>query len=210
MDICCPYIRVSTHGHDRLKSLKNPFWIFQAFEIFTKEILSKNSKKILACHLWHIGWPCKASCLGEQDNITKSPQNPLWPESNLNNFVLPTFSPWPQLFGSCSYDQMRPLHQVVHQGEKICMTKSWKVHFYWFLGFTKVTLATLPKWAQNWWKALIICDISPCGVSWQMEIIYLPKPASNTFCHFTKIPFLASSTNLRRLNFLPRPLLVPL
>ena len=43
-----------------------------------------------------------------------------------------------------------------------------------------------------------------------MEIIYLPKPASNTFCHFTKIPFLASPTNLHELCFLPQPLLVPL
>ena len=34
-----------------VKPLKNPFWIFQAFEIFTKEIFPKNSKKILACHI---------------------------------------------------------------------------------------------------------------------------------------------------------------
>ena len=82
-----------------------------------------------------------------------------------------------------------------------------EIHFCWFLGFTKVALATLPKWAQNWWKALIICAISPWRVSCQMEFIGLPKQASNTFCHFTKIPFLTSSTNLHGLNFLPQLLL---
>ena len=164
-----------------VKSLKNPFWIFQAFEIFTKEIFSKNSKKILACHIWHVSWSCQVSCHGEQYNPMKSPQNhfcpfwslsnftlpnmskcsqtlwtcsngliihldqmaqvgenvisiklpqnPLWPESNLNNFVLPTFSPWPQLWWAYSHDQIRPLHQVVHQEEVICSTRSTQVHF---------------------------------------------------------------------------------
>ena len=152
-----------------VKPLKNPYWIFQAFEIFTKEIFSKNSKKILACHIWHIGWSWHASCLGEQDNITKSPQNhfcpfwslsnstlpnmskcsqtwctcsnglimyldqmaqvgendilikvpqnPLCPESNLNNFTLSTFLFCSQPLWACSKPQMMTLHQVVHQGE---------------------------------------------------------------------------------------------
>ena len=164
-----------------VKSLKNPFWIFQAFEIFTKEIFSKNSKKILACHIWHVGWSCQVSWLGEQDNIIKTSQNhfcPFWslsnftlpnmskcsqtlwtcsngliiyldqmaqvgeqvnlikvpqnsfcPEPYLNNFALPTFSPWPQLLWACSRDQMRHVNQVVHQGEVICSTRSTQVHF---------------------------------------------------------------------------------
>ena len=151
-----------------VKSLKNPFWIFQAFEIFTKEIFSNNSKKILACHIWHIRWSWQVLCLGEQYNIIKSPQNhfcPFWSlrnftlpniskcsqtlwtcsnviiihlgqvahvgeqvnlikvpqnslcsESNLNNFTLSTLSFCSQLLCACSHDQMRPLHQVVHQG----------------------------------------------------------------------------------------------
>ena len=38
-----PYIRVSTHGHVQNigQTPKKPFWIFQAFEIFTKEIFPK-------------------------------------------------------------------------------------------------------------------------------------------------------------------------
>ena len=171
-----------------VKSLKNPFRIFQAFEIFTKEIFSTNSKKILSSHIWHAWWSWQVSCHGEQYNPMKSPQNhfcpfwslsyftlpnmskcyktwctcsngqiihlyqmakvgenvilikvpqnPLWPESNLNNCVLPTFFPWPQLLWACSHDQMRPLHQVVHQGEVIFSTRSTQVHFCWFLGFT--------------------------------------------------------------------------
>ena len=145
-----------------VKSLKYPFWIFQAFEIFTKEIFSKNSKKLPASHTCIMWWSCQASCLEDQGNIIQSPQNhfctfwslsnstlpnmskcsqilwtcsndliihldqmaqvgenvilikvrqnPLWPESNLNNFVLPTFSPWPQLLWACSNDQMKLLH----------------------------------------------------------------------------------------------------
>ena len=152
-----------------VKPLINPFWILQAFEIFTKEIFSKYSKKILSCLIWHIGWSCQVSWLGEQDNIIKTsqnhfypfwslsnftlpnmskcsqtlwtcsngiiihldqmaqvgenvilikvPQNPLWPESNLNNSTLETFSYWSQLLWKCSEPQMMTLHQVVHQGE---------------------------------------------------------------------------------------------
>ena len=164
-----------------VKSLKNPFWIFQAFEIFTKEIFSKNSNKILACHTWHVWWSCQVSCHREQYNpmkpsqdhfcpfssltnfalsnmykcsqtwctcsngvimhldqmaqvgenvmLIKVPQNPSCPEPKLNNSTLETFSFWSQLLYTCSHDQMRPLHQVVHQGEVICSTKSTQVHF---------------------------------------------------------------------------------
>ena len=56
-----------------VKSPKNPFWIFQAFEIFTKEIFSKNSKKILACHIRHFGGLAKYHVL--ENKITSS--NPL-------------------------------------------------------------------------------------------------------------------------------------
>ena len=97
------------------------------------------------------------------------PQNPLWPESNLNNFVLPTFSPSSKLWWAYSHDQMRPLHQVVHQGELICMTKSWQSHFCWFLGFTKVTLATSPKWDQTWWNTLFLLSIL------KFEQLYIAK-----------------------------------
>ena len=75
-----------------VKSLKNPFWIFQAFEIFTKEIFSKNSRKIPSCHIWHIRWCCQVSYLGEQYNIIKSPQNHFCPFWSLSNFILPNMS----------------------------------------------------------------------------------------------------------------------
>ena len=141
----------------------------------------------------------------EENNILiKVPQNPLCPESNLNNFTLSTFLFCSQPLWACSEPKMMTLHKVVHQGEEFSLARSKQVHFCWFLGFTKVALATLPKWAQNWRKALIICAISPCGVSCQMKFICLPKPATNTICHFTKIPFLTSSTNLHGLNFLPQ------
>ena len=154
-----------------VKSLENPFWIFQAFEIFTKEIFSKNSRKIRSCQIWYDSWSWQVSCHGElynpmkspqnhfcpfwslsnftlpnmskcsqtlwtfssgliihldqmaqareQVNLIKVPQNPLWPESNLNNFVLPTSSPWPNF------------------GEHVHMTKwghysKWCIKEKWF------------------------------------------------------------------------------
>ena len=148
--------------------------------------------------------------VGEQVNLIKVPQNHSCPEPNLDNSTLETFSFWSQLLWAWSHDQMRPPHQVVHQGEVIWSTRSTQVHFCQFLGFTKVALATLPKWAQNGWTALIICAIAPCGASWQMEIIFLPKPTSNTFWQNLKIHVLTPSTNLQEFSFLPQPLLVPL
>ena len=55
-----------------------------------------------------------------------------------------------------------------------------------------------------------MCDISPSGVSWQVEIINLPKPSSNTFLQNFEMLIPASSTNLPEPIFLPQPLLVPL
>ena len=186
-----------------LKSLKRPFWIFQAFEIFTKEIFSIKYRKILACQQWRTWGSYKVSCHGEHYNPMKPSQNHFYPfsslnifalsnmskwsqtwctcsngvimhldqmaqvgenvilikvpqspsclEPNLNNSTLPSVSFWSEFLWTCSNPQMMRLHQVVHQGEKICMTKSWKIHFCWFLGFAKVTLATLLKWTQTWW-----------------------------------------------------------
>ena len=53
-----------------------------------------------------------------------------------------------------------------------------------------------------------MCDISPSGVSWQVEIIFLPKPTSNTFWHKFKMLVLAISTHLHELSFFPQPHLV--
>ena len=159
------------------KTLQNPFWIFQAFEIFTKEISLINPKNILACHIWHVWWSWQVSChaeqynpmkpsqnhfcpfsslknctlsnlskcsitwstcynglishldqvaqVGEQVILIKVPQNPFWPDPNLNNSTLPTFYLWPQNLWTCSKPQIMKLHQVVHQGELFCMTRSW-------------------------------------------------------------------------------------
>ena len=189
------------------KTLQNHFCPFQVFENFLQEIFSNKSRKILASHICIIWWPWNVSAQSKLFWFTKVPKNLLCTDSNLNNFTLPNYSKCPQTLWSCSKSQIMTLHQVVHQGEWFCMTRSWWMHFCWFLGFTKVALATLPKWAQNWWKALIICAISPCGVSCQIKFIWLPKSATNTFCHFAKIPFFTSSTNLHGLNFVSQLLL---
>ena len=55
--------------------------------------------------------------VGENVMLIKVPQNPLYPEPNLNRFTLATFSFWSQLLWAYSEPQMMTLHQVVHQGE---------------------------------------------------------------------------------------------
>ena len=94
VDIYFPYIRVSTHGHVQNigKPSQNHFFPFQGFEIFLQEIFSQKSKENPASHKCIFWSPGKASCQLKSFWFTKMPQNPLWPESNLNNFVLPTFS----------------------------------------------------------------------------------------------------------------------
>ena len=106
-----------------VKSLKNPFWIFQAFEIFTKEIFSKNSKKILACQIWHIRWSCQVSWLGEQYNIINYPQNHFCPFWSLSNFTLPTISKCFQTLWTCSNVLIIHLDQVAQVGEQVNWSK---------------------------------------------------------------------------------------
>ena len=183
MDVLSIYKSLNTWSCSKYWSnpSKNPFWIFQDFEIFTKEMFPKKFQENSSMSHMTCLMILPISCHGEQYNpmkpsqnhfcpfsslnifalsnmskcsqtwftssngvimhlyqmeqvgenviLIKVPQNPLWPESNLNKFVLPTFSPWPQLSWACSHDQMRPLHQVVHQGEVICSTRSAQVHF---------------------------------------------------------------------------------
>ena len=109
-----------------VKSLKSPFWIFQAFEIFTKETFSKNSEKILACQIWHDGWSWEVSCLGEQYNIIKSPQNHFCPFWSLSNFTLPNMSKCSQTWCTCSNGVIMHLDQMAQVGEKDIIIKCAK------------------------------------------------------------------------------------
>ena len=143
--------------------------------------------------------------VGENVILLKVPQNPSCSEPNLSNSTLPSVSFWSEFLWTCSNPQMMTLHQVVHQGEQICMAKSWKVPFCWFLGFTKVALATLPKWTQSWWNLLFSHAIWPCQASWQGKSICLPKPTSNTFWQKFKMHVLSISTNLLESKFVPQP-----
>ena len=106
-----------------VKSLKNHFWIFQAFEIFTKEIFSKNSKKILACQIWHIRWSCQVSWLGEQYHIIKSPQNHFCPFWSLSNFTLPDISKCSQTLWTFSNVLIIHLDQLAQVGEQVNLIK---------------------------------------------------------------------------------------
>ena len=105
------------------KSLKNPFWIFQAFEIYTNEIFSKNSKKLLACHTWHVWWSWQVSCQGEQYNPMKPSQNHFCPFSSLNNSALSNMSKCSQTWCTCSNGVIMNLDQMAQVGEHVILIK---------------------------------------------------------------------------------------
>ena len=131
-----------------VKPLKNPFWIFHAFEMFTKEIFSKNSKKILACHIWHVGWSCQASCLGEQHNITKSPQNYFCPFWSLSNSTLPNLSKCSQTWCTCSNGLIIHLDQMAQVGEQVNLIKEPQNPSCPEPNLNNSTLATFSFWPQ--------------------------------------------------------------
>ena len=128
-----------------MKSPQNHFCPFWSLSNFTLPNMSKCSQTWWTCSNGLIMHLDQMEQVVEEDILVKVPQNLLWPELNLNYFVLPTFSPWSQLWWAWSHDQIRPPHQVVHQGEVIYSTGSTQVHSCQFLGFTKVALETLPK-----------------------------------------------------------------
>ena len=133
------------------KSLKNPFWIFQAFEIFTKEIFSKNSKKILACHIWHIWWSSKASCLEDQENIIKPPQNHFCPFWSLSNSTLPNMSKCSQTLWTCSNGLIIHLDQMAQVGENVILLKVPQNPFCPEPNLNNSTLPSVSFWSEFLW-----------------------------------------------------------
>ena len=134
-----------------VKPLKNPFWIFQGFEIFTKEIFPKNSKKILACHIWHVWWSCQVLCLGEQYNSIKSPQNYFCPFWSLSNFTLPNMSKCSQTLWTCSNGIIIHLDQMAQVGESFILIKVPQNLSCPEPNLNNSTLATFSFWSQLLW-----------------------------------------------------------
>ena len=135
-----------------VKSLINPFWIFQAFEIFTKEIFFKNSREILACQIWHIWWSCKASCLEDQENIIKPPQNHFCPFWSLSNFTLPNVPKCSQTLWTCSNVIIIHLDQMAQVGEQVNLMKGPQNPSCPEPNSNNSTLATFSFWSQLLWK----------------------------------------------------------
>ena len=177
MDIYFPYIRVSTHGHvqNHGRNPPKPFLLKSSFWNISIRIFSINYRKIPARHTCYMWWSYKISSQPPLVCFTKIFQNPLCPDSNLNNFTLWSFFPWPQTLWACSKPKIVILHQVVDLGEVKCMPRSTEIWFCWFLGFYQVTLWTFFKCAQTWWSTLILPTLSPCSISWQENSICLPK-----------------------------------
>ena len=131
-----------------VKSLKNPFWIFQAFEIFTKEIFPKHSKKILACHIWHVWWSCQVSCHGEQYNPMKPSQNHFCPFSSLNNFALSNMSKCSQTWCTCSNGVIMHLDQMAQVGQNFILIKVPQNPLWPDSNLNNSTLPTFSAWFQ--------------------------------------------------------------
>ena len=131
-----------------VKSLNNPFCIFQAFEIFTKEIFSKNSKKILACHIWHVWWSWQVSCHGEQYNPMKSPQNHFCPFWSLSNFTLPNNSKCSKTWCTCSNGVIIHLYQMAQVGENVILIKVPQNPLCPEPNLNNFTVATFSFWSQ--------------------------------------------------------------
>ena len=75
-----------------MKPSQNHFCPFSSLNNFTLANLSRYSQDWYTCSnvlIIHLG---QVAQVGEQVNLIKVPQNPLCPESNLNNFTLSTFS----------------------------------------------------------------------------------------------------------------------
>ena len=134
-----------------VESLKNPSWIFQAFEIFTKEIFSKNSKKILACHIWYIRWSCQIWWLGEQYNIIKYPQNHFCPFWSLSNFTLPNMSKCSQTLWTCSNGLIIHLDQMAQVGENVILLKVPQNPSCSEPNLNNSTLPSVPFWSEFLW-----------------------------------------------------------
>ena len=165
-----------------VKSLKNPFWIFQAFEIFTKEIFSKNSKKILSCHIWHIWWSCQVSCLREQDNIIKSPQNHFCPFWCLSNFTLPNISKWSQTLWTCSNALIIHLDQVAQVWEQVILIKVPQNPSCPEPNLNNSTLATFSFWSQLLWECSEPQMMTLHQVVHQWEVIFSTRSTQVHFC----------------------------
>ena len=103
--------------HNITKSPENHFCPFWSLSNFTLPNMSKCSKTLWTCSNGLIIHIDQMAQVGEQVNLIKVPQNPFCLEPYLNNFALPTFSPWHQLLWTCSEPQMMTLRQVAHQGE---------------------------------------------------------------------------------------------
>ena len=134
-----------------VKPLKNPFWIFQAFEIFTKEIFSKNSKNILSCHLWHVWWSCQVSCHGEQYNPMKPSQDYFCPFSSLNNFALSNMSKCSQTLWTWSTGLIIHLDQMAQVVEQVNLIKVPQNPSCPEPNLNNSTLATFSFWSQLLW-----------------------------------------------------------
>ena len=134
-----------------VKSLKNYFWTFQAFEMFTKEIFSIKYRKILACQKWPTWGSYKVSCHGEQYSPTKPSQNHFCPFSSLNNFALPNMSKCSQTWCTCSNGVIMHLDQMAQVGENVILIKVPQNPFCPEPNLNNSTLPSVSFWSEFLW-----------------------------------------------------------
>ena len=133
------------------KTSQNHFCPFQGFEIFLQEIFPNNSKKILACLIWHVWWSWQVSCHGEQYNPMKPSQNHFCPFSSLNIFALSNMSKCSQTWCTCSNGVIMHLDQMAQVGENVILIKVPQNPLCPEPNLNNLTLATFSFWSQLLW-----------------------------------------------------------
>ena len=134
-----------------VKSLKYPLWIFQDFEIFTQEMFSIKSRKILPCQKCPDWWYCQVSCHGEQYNPMKPSQNHFCPFSSLNNFALSNMSKCSQTWFTSSNGVIMHLDKMAQVGENVILMKVPQNPLCPEPNLNNFTLATFSFWSQLLW-----------------------------------------------------------
>ena len=131
VDIYFPYIKVSTHGHVQNigQTLPKPFmpisriWNISIGNTFIK-IQGKSSRSQM-----HIVITLQSLMSIKVILVHQNAPKPSLTRIKFEQLSTTNFLSLPQLLWACSHDQMRPLHQVVHQGEVIFSTRSTQVQF---------------------------------------------------------------------------------
>ena len=168
--------KISTHGHVQNigQNPQKPFLDISSFwNIYKGNILQKFQENSSKSHMHNM------MTLQSLNSIQIVLDHISPPKSSLSRYTfeqlyIVNFLFFSQTLWAHSNTQIMTLDQVVHQGEEISLARSKQIHFCWFLGFTKVALATFSIWPKSLWALLILMPLTP--VKSQSKLSKLASP----------------------------------